>query len=198
MNPLEIFANISNLVSVYLANRNSVHTWWIGIIGGILYGVMFYEVKLYADVILQIFFILTNFYGWRAWLCGGANKEELPITRIAYRQLIAYVMLAAAVTFGHGFLLLKLTDASFPFVDSVILIFSIVAQFLLMKRKVESWIFWILVDLVAVPLYAAKELYLTSAIYFLFLINAVFGLLNWLKIRRAGQSIKTENYEAVS
>lgn len=187
MNPLEIFANIFNLASVILANRNNFHTWWIGIIGGVLYGVMFYEVKLYADVILQIFFILTNIYGWWAWIYGSAEQKELPITRIDFKNLILFGASAIVLTAGHGFLLHSLTDASFPFVDSVILIFSIVAQFLLMRRKLESWCFWILVDLVAVPLYAAKELYLTSAIYFLFLINAVFGLLNWLKLWRVEQ-----------
>lgn len=184
MTPLEIFANISNLISVFLANRNSVHTWWTGIIGTILFGVLFFEVKLYADVILQIFFIITNFYGWWAWLYGGEKRRELPISRIYLSQLIIFTILAIIITIGHGYLLHSLTDASFPFIDSIVLVFSIIAQFLLMKRKLESWYFWILVDVVACPLYAAKGLYLTSAIYFLFLINAVLGLINWLKIWR--------------
>jgi nicotinamide mononucleotide transporter len=185
MTLLEIFANIFNLVSVFLANRNNVHTWWIGIIGGVLYGVMFYQVKLYADVILQVFFILTNLYGWWAWLRGGAESEELPITRVGFGQLILFSTAAIILTIGHGFLLHSLTDASFPFVDSTVLVLSIIAQFLLMRRKLESWIFWIIVDMIAVPLYAAKDLYLTSAIYFLFLLNAVWGLLNWLKLWRS-------------
>lgn len=185
MSLLEIFANLFNLISVFLANRNSVHTWWIGIIGGVLYGAMFYEVKLYADVILQVFFILTNLYGWWAWLHGGAEREELPITRVAVRQLLLFAVLAITLTAGHGFLLYRLTDASFPFIDSTILVLSIIAQFLLMRRKLESWIFWIIVDVIAVPLYSAKGLYLTSAIYFLFLINAVWGLINWIKIWRS-------------
>ena len=182
MTLLEIFANLFNLISVFFANRNIVHTWWIGIIGGVLYGVMFYEVKLYADVILQIFFVLTNLYGWWAWLHGGAMSEELPITRVAGSQLILFALLAISLTAGHGFLLYRLTDASFPFIDSAVLVLSIIAQFLLMRRKLESWIFWIIVDVIAVPLYAAKGLYLTSAIYFLFLLNAVWGLINWRKI----------------
>jgi nicotinamide mononucleotide transporter len=184
MSLLEIFANLFNLASVFLANRNSVHTWWIGIIGGVLYGVMFYEVRLYADVILQVFFILTNFYGWWAWLHGGAAREELPITRVAFKSLGMFAGLAIVLTAGHGFLLHSLTDASFPFIDSTVLVLSIIAQFLLMRRKLESWIFWIVVDAIAVPLYGAKELYLTSAIYFLFLLNAVWGLINWYKIWR--------------
>jgi nicotinamide mononucleotide transporter len=184
MTPLEIFANIFNLISVFLANRNNVHTWWTGIIGTILFGFTFFEVKLYADVILQVFFIITNIYGWWIWLYGGADKSELPISRINIKQLIFFGILA---TIGHGYLLHSLTDASFPFIDSIVLVFSIIAQFLLMKRKLESWYFWILVDAVACPLYAAKELYLTSAIYFVFLILAVWGLLNWLKIWRSTQ-----------
>lgn len=194
MNPLEIFANLFNLISVFLANRNNIHTWWIGIIGGILYGVMFYEVKLYADVILQVFFVLTNIYGWWAWLHGGANKQELPITRVKIWQLILFAVLAVILTVGHGYLLHSLTDASFPFIDSIILVFSIIAQFLLMQRKLESWCFWIIVDAVAVPLYAAKDLYLTSAIYFLFLLNAVWGLVNWWKIWRSTNfGVETQN-----
>ncbi len=185
MSLLEIFANIFNLISVFLANRNSVHTWWIGIIGGVLYGVMFYEVKLYADVILQVFFILTNFYGWWAWLHGDKKNEELPITQVAVKQLMLFGLLAVFLTAAHGFLLLKLTDASFPFIDSTILVLSIIAQFLLMRRKLESWIFWIIVDVIAVPLYAAKGLTLTSAIYFLFLLNAIWGLVNWNRIRNS-------------
>lgn len=185
MSLLEIVANLFNLVSVFLANRNSVHTWWIGIIGGVLYGVMFYEVKLYADVILQVFFILTNVYGWWAWLRGGTESEELPITRVGLKPLAMFAGLAIVLTAGHGFLLHSLTDASFPFIDSTILVLSIIAQFLLMRRKLESWIFWIAVDLIAVPLYAAKGLYLTSAIYFLFLLNAVWGLINWRRIWRS-------------
>lgn len=187
MTPLEIFGNIFNLISVFLANRNNFHTWWTGVIGGILYGVMLFEVKLYADVILQFFFIITNLYGWWAWLYGGEQKTELPISRIKITHLFLFISAAICITAAHGFLLYKLTDASFPFTDSVVLVFSITAQFLLMRRKLESWYFWILVDAVACPLYAAKELYLTSAIYFLFLIMAVFGLLNWLKIWRSYQ-----------
>jgi nicotinamide mononucleotide transporter len=188
MNPIEFFANLFNLLSVFLANRNSFHTWWTGIIGTILLGILFYEVKLYADVILQVFFILTGIWGWWNWRYGGRKKTELPITRVGWQQLFIFGILAVLLTIGHGSLLHTLTDASFPFIDSIILVCSIIAQFLLMKRKLESWYFWILVDSVAVPLYAAKELYLTSSIYSVFLILAIWGLLHWRRIWVSEQS----------
>lgn len=187
MNLIEIFANLFNLASVFFANRNSFHTWWTGIIGTILLGILFFEVKLYADVILQIFFILTGIWGWWNWLYGGKEKSELPISRVNLNQLLLFAVLAIVLTIAHGFMLHTLTDASFPFIDSIILVCSIIAQFLLMKRKLESWYFWILVDVIAVPLYAAKELYLTSAVYFIFLILAIWGLLHWQKIWRTEQ-----------
>lgn len=182
MNPIEISANLFNLVSVFLANRNSVHTWWIGIIGTALFAVLFYEVNLYADVTLQIFFISTSFYGWWKWLNGGINHDELNIEKVARNSLLLYILIALLVLVSYGSLLYYLTDASYPYIDSVILVFSVLAQLLLMSRKLETWYFWIIVDLVAVPLFASKGLYLTSAIYFGFLINAFFGLKNWKRI----------------
>jgi nicotinamide mononucleotide transporter len=185
MTPLEISANFFILVSVFLANRNSIHTWWTGIIATILFGFLFYEVKLYADVTLQIFFTVTSVYGWWKWLRGGSEKQQLPITRAKISILLIFTTVAVLLTFGYGFLLFNLTDASYPFVDSTVLFFSILAQFLLMERKLETWIFWIVVDLIAVPLFASKELYLTAVIYFAFLLNAVWGLVYWIKIYRS-------------
>ena len=184
MNPLEITSNLVNLISVFFANRNSVHTWWTGIIGSILFGFLFFEVKLYADVTLQIFFIITGIWGWWNWVHGAKKEKELPITRVSFYKLLIFILISVAVTFGYGFLLFRLTDASYPFTDSIILVFSILAQLLLMERKLENWIFWILVDVVAVPLYTSKELYLTAFIYFVFFINAIWGLFHWLKLYR--------------
>jgi nicotinamide mononucleotide transporter len=186
MTLLEIFANLFNLVSVFLANRNSVQTWWTGIIGTALFAALFYETKLYADVTLQIFFILTSILGWWNWRRDRQNAE-LPISRVKIINLVLFVAAAIGLTFGYGFLLFRLTDASYPFVDSSVLFFSIVAQFLLMRRKLEHWYFWILVDAIAVPLYASKELYLTAVIYFAFLVNAVWGFIHWRKLMRLQQ-----------
>lgn len=185
MSPLELTANIFNLASVFLANRNKVHTWWVGIIGTALFAVVFYQVKLYADVTLQIFFIATSIYGWRNWVSGGVNKTELPITRITLTALTCCFLASIVVVASYGFLLFRMTDASYPYIDSMVLIFSVVAQLLLMARKLETWIFWILVDIIAVPLFASKELYLTAIVYFGFLVNAVFGLINWARLYRS-------------
>jgi nicotinamide mononucleotide transporter len=182
MSPLELVANVANLLGIFLASRNNIHTWWIGIIGCTLFGVMFYEAKLYADVTLQIFFVITSIYGWKQWLAGPAKVR--PITLAGFKTCALFTLISLVLTGVYGTLLHSFTDASFPFLDSIILTFSIMSQLLLMQRKLENWIGWLLVDAIAVPIYAAKGLYLTSVIYGVFFINAIYGLYHWRKLYR--------------
>jgi nicotinamide mononucleotide transporter len=182
MSQLEIISNIFNLAAVWLARKNSVHNWWVGIIGSILYGIMFYEAKLYADVALQIFFVLTSIYGFYLWKNGGTNNTELPIAKYHFAKHALLSLAALAATAGYGALLHYFTDASYPFVDSTVLMFSILAQFLLMARVLSNWNFWILVNLISIALYWSKDLKLTSFVYLIFLINALFGLQTWKKL----------------
>lgn len=186
---LEIVSNLFNLISVFLARKNNIHTWWTGILGCVLFGLLFYESKLYADSILQIFFIITSIAGWINWKKGDLATDELPITRVNPKKLFITIFISAILTTTHGYLLHRYTDASYPFVDSAILMLSITAQFLLMERKLENWYFWILVNLIAVPLYYLKDLKLTSAIYLLFLFNAIWALISWKKILKQNEKI---------
>ena len=184
---LEIVGNIFTVWCVFLAARNNKQTWVIGTIGCILFGIMFYGVKLYADATLQIFFIITNVIGYWSWKHGSGSKE-LQISRVKLKGLASiYFPLAVITAIGYGMILHLFTDASAPFIDSVVLTFSVVGQFLLMRRKLESWIFWIIVDLVSVPLFAYKGLYITSAVYFVFLLNAFYGFWKWQKEYKAGK-----------
>jgi nicotinamide mononucleotide transporter len=200
MSPLELSANVFNLLSVWFSARNNVHTWWSGIVGCALYGWLFVDVKLYADVTLQGFFIASCVIGWWNWKRGGARAEgtgaqpaaveagasqapdELPITHVAPLAalgLTAFAMIAAA---GYGWLLLTLTSAANPFIDSMVLTLSILAQLLMVARKIETWPVWFVVDCIAVPLYASKGLYLTAGVYAFFLVLVVMGWVRWSRL----------------
>lgn len=179
MSPLEIAANFFNLLSVWFSARNSVHTWWSGIVGCALYAVLFTDVKLYADVSLQFFFVGSCIVGWWAWLRGGRNRTPLPITRVRPLIALGLAVLAASAAGGYGLLLVTWTDASYPFIDSAVLALSILAQLLMVARKIESWPVWLVVDLIAVPLYASKGLWLTAGVYAFFLVLVVMGWLRW-------------------
>lgn len=182
---LEIFANSINLVSIALATRNSIHTWWSGILGCALFGWLFFSSQLYADVTLQVFFIITSALGWWHWIHHRGNREVRPITRTAPSELAVTVPLAVFATLGYGWLLHRFTDAYAPFVDSAVLALSVTAQLLLMRRKVETWAFWFLANTLAVGVFASRELWITAFFYALFWINAPIGFLRWHRELRA-------------
>ncbi len=178
---VEIAANAFNALSIVLAARNNLQTWWTGIIGCVLFVIVFFNAKLYADVTLQIFFIVTSFIGWWSWLRRN-HGEILQVRHV--RPLPLFLMLAVGilVTVFYGWLLHRFTDAYAPFFDSVILVFSVLGQLLLMWRRYESWCCWLLVNSIAVPLYAHRGLTITAILYTAFWINAVIALVRWRKL----------------
>lgn len=184
MTPLEIAANLFATVSIALAARNSLHTWWIGIVGSLLFGVLFVQTQLYADATLQLFFIATSLWGWRHWR-QGPQGQTAPVQRTAARSLVAMVVAALVVTVIYGSLLKHWTDAYAPFVDSAVLAFSVVAQLLLMQRRLETWPTWLLVNTLSVPLFASRGLSLTAVLYAAYWVNACYGWWHWQGQRRA-------------
>ena len=178
---LEIVANTVNLVAIVLATRNSIHTWWTGILGCLLFGWLFFASQLYADVTLQIFFIITSAVGWWHWLHHRGHRESRPVTRSAPGELILSVPIGGLAALGYGWLLHRFTDAYAPFVDSAVLALSVAGQVLLMRRKLETWIFWFLANTFAVVLFSSRELWITAFFYTLFWFNAPIGLFRWFR-----------------
>lgn len=181
--PVELLANALTAVSILLAARNSVHTWWTGILGCLFFGLTFYRAALYADLTLQVFFIATSAIGWWHWLHGGAGGA-LPVARTTRRELGAALLAAGVVTAAYGALLSRFTDAYAPFLDSAVLALSVVAQLFLMRRRVENWPVWLLVNSIAVPLFASRGLHLTAALYAAYWVNAWFGWWRWHRLQR--------------
>lgn len=179
MTALEIAANAFNAAAILLAGRNSVHTWWTGVAGCALFGVLFLEVRLYADATLQLFFIATSIYGWWAWLRGGPSQGTMPIRRAGTRLVAAAALAGVAVTLGYAWLLARFTDAVWPLPDSAVLAFSVLGQLLLMGRRLENWWCWLVVNSIAVPLYASRGLVVTAILYAGFWLNAVVALRHW-------------------
>lgn len=177
MTTLEIAANAVTTISIVLAARNSIHTWWTGIIGAVLFGMLFYQNQLYADVALQGFFAATSVVGWWRW--RGAIGAPLPVTYTGWRLLVLAGVGGIIVALAYGTLLQRYTDAYAPFWDSLVLVASVIAQVLLINRKFESWYVWLAVNTLAAPLYASRGLWLTSALYVAYWINALFALKRW-------------------
>lgn len=186
--PLELAANAFTAAAIVLAGRNNVHTWWTGIVGCTLFALLFSHSRLYADVLLQVFFIATGAWGWWTWLRGAAGKP-LPITRAPVASLLWMVPAGLAATAAYGALLHAYTNAYAPFLDSAVLVFSVIGQFLMMQRRIENWAFWLLVNTIAAPLYFSRGLYLTAALYAGFWINAIASWLWWRRLAAQQDSV---------
>lgn len=169
----EIFANILTVLCIILAGQNSKLTWPVGIVACSFFGVLFYDSKLYADSMLQLFFIVTSIYGWINWHMRSDIKS------LSGEDLAMYSVLGLAGAATYGLTLHRYTDAYAPFIDSLVLAFSVVAQFLLMGRYKATWVFWILVNVISVPLFFSRELYLTSGLYLAFLFHAIYAMRKW-------------------
>jgi nicotinamide mononucleotide transporter len=187
MTRLEVAANAVNALSIILAGRNSAHTWWSGILGCALFGALFFQAQLYADATLQLFFIGTSAAGWWAWL-RGASGRELPIRATRIRLMVIMSGAAILVALMYGWALHRYTDAWQPFADSLVLTGSVLAQLLLMARRIETWPCWLAVNTLSVPLFWSRGLHLTAALYAFFWLNAAVSLVHWRRLMRAARS----------
>ncbi|NUN68701.1 MAG: nicotinamide mononucleotide transporter [Bacteroidetes bacterium] len=183
----EIVAVVLGLISVYLVTKENVWCYPLGIISVFLYIFIFYEVKLYADMGLQVFFIILQAYGWYEWLYGGAGRTELQVTRVPRSGWLWSALFVVAGTAALGATLHQLTDASLPYVDSFLAVLSMAAQWMMARKHLENWTLWIAVNIGSIGMYGVKGLYVTMVLYAVYLGLAVYGYREWR--RSLGQSL---------
>jgi nicotinamide mononucleotide transporter len=176
---LEIAAAVILLVSVALSAIENIWSWPTAIIGVALYIVVFYQAKLYADMGLQFIYVVINIYGWWKWLHGGGDEGALHVSRAPLRILIAGSLIACAGAAGFGFFFQHFTDASFPFADSALSWFSLLAQYLMARKYIENWHLWIALDVFYIAMYINKHLYVTAGLYAAFIVPCVLGVVQW-------------------
>ena len=185
MSAFEVVGTVAGVLSVLLTVRQSLWCWPVGIVSVAAYAVLFFQIRLYADAALQVFYVATGFYGWYAWRYGGAGRSELPVRTLSGRQRLALALLLTPVVVVVTAALRTWTDASLPFWDTLASSLSVAAQLLLMRKVLENWLLWIVVDLMSIGIYVAKGVYLTSALYAVYLLLAILGWRAWRRVRGA-------------
>lgn len=176
---LEIVATATGLVSVWLTARENIWAWPVGLVNVACFFFMFEEAKLYADMMLQVFFFLLSVYGWIVWLTKRGGADVRPTRRITVSFAVILGVLTVAVAWAWGYVLQAYTDASIPYADALIATLSLAAQFLLSSKVLENWLVWIAVDVLSIGMYAYKELYALAFLYVIFLLIAVSGYVSW-------------------
>lgn len=191
MTIIEGAAVVFGLICVWLTVRQNIWCWPTGLVQVALYIFIFYQVKLYSDLILHLVYVGLQIYGWYHWLHGGKNRAPLPVSTLGSRSRIAWPLLVIAGTSGWGYLMANFTDAAVPYGDAFTTVASLIAQWLMVRKRLESWLFWIAVDVVAIGIYWHKSLYLTSGLYAVFLVLATIGWFEWRKTLVSDQVVRT-------
>lgn len=182
---IEATAAVFGLICVWLTIRQNIWCWPTGLIQVVLYIFIFYHVKLYSDLILHVVYVVLQIYGWYHWLHGGQSRGGLPVSTLTYRAKIAWLFVVIAGAAAWGYLMATFTDAAIPYGDAFTTVASLAAQWLMARKRIESWFFWIAVDVVAIGIYWYKNLVLTAGLYAVFLVLATIGLLAWRQSLRA-------------
>lgn len=185
MGGMEIAAALLGIVNVVLVVRRSTWNYPFGILMVALYFFVFWDAKLYSDALLQIFFFVIQMYGWWAWVHARHVDHGVAVAWMLRRQRLPWLAGTAVAVALWGSGMARFTDAAAPFVDATTAGLSIAAQCLQSLRRVESWMLWIAVDVIAIGLFAWKGLFVTSALYALFFMLAAIGLFEWRRRARS-------------
>ncbi|MFJ2986334.1 nicotinamide riboside transporter PnuC [Collimonas sp. NPDC087041] len=179
MSALEIVAVIVSALAVWLTARRHLWCWPIGLVSVLLYARIFFEAKLYSDLLLQLIFAVMQLYGWWQWHKANTEQHEILPQRLPLSGWISGMLIGAAGSVLLGYVMARFTDAHIPWLDSALTGFSLVAQFWMARKYVANWWLWIAVDIIYVGVYIYKDLYLTAGLYAGFIVLAIIGLRNW-------------------
>lgn len=170
------------LAYVVLAARENTWCWAWGILSAGLWAYAdFACYNLWVDGLLQVFYLVMGVWGWFSWKRGPDKAGELPVSSLSLRSHLPFVLAGLAFTFVLGFVFKSWTPTSFPFADAFITSFSILATWLTIRKVLESWLYWIFFDALAIGLFWAKDALLVAVVMLVYTGFAIFGYFNWRK-----------------
>ena len=181
---LELFAVTMNILSVIYAKRNSILVYPTGLIGTGIFVYILYNFSLLGDMIINFYFVLMSIYGWYYWAQkkDGQTLNNVSRTSIKEYYFILILGITSLLSIYLVYNFYDKWDSWTAYVDTITTAIFFVAMYLMARRKVESWIFWIIGDVITIPLYFYKGLTISSIQYLIFLILAILGYISWKKI----------------
>lgn len=184
LSPIESFAVLLAIGYLILAIRQNIWCWLCASISTAIYVYLFLGARLYMESFLNIFYFVVALYGWYFWYSGRPDDSELPVSVWPRSVHAAALAAIAAVSLTSGFLLDRFTDAAFPYVDSMTTWSAIWATFLVARKVLENWWYWLVIDTVSVFIYWSRDLQLTSLLFVIYVLLVPAGLLSWTRSYR--------------
>jgi len=182
-NYVEVIAASLGLIAIYLQIKQKVIYWPVSIVLVSLYIAVYIKAKLYADMSLQVYYLVISFYGWYFWIFGKKKKssEKVIVSRASKKVLLLSFIASIVFFIGISQILIYFTDSDVPYLDAFTTSLSFVATWMLARKIIENWLIWIVVDAVSAGLYIYKGLYPTTVLFVVLTVLAVVGYREWMK-----------------
>ena len=184
MTPAEIVAVVMAVAYLLLAIRQNIWCWFCAGISTAIYVWLFFEAKLYMESGLNAFYFAMAIYGWYVWMSGRSEGHERPVTVWSVQTHVVAIVIVAFTSAASGYLLDTRTDAAFPYIDSMTTWGAIWATFLVARKVLENWWYWLVIDIASVFIYWTRDLELTSMLFVLYVIMIPFGIVSWSRSMR--------------
>ena len=190
-NWIEIVGVTTGLAYIYLSVKQNIWCWLFGIISSALYLFVFFNSKIYADMLLQAYYVVMGVYGWIHW--AGADrldkKTQVPVLRLNLKEAIGLLAVTLVLFVGIALFLIYFTDSTIPWIDAFTTSFSFTATWMLARKILEHWLIWVVVNTVSIALYFYRGLYPTIILFVILTILAVIGYIEWKKEWEKGKTM---------
>ena len=175
---IETAAVLLSIIYVILAAKQNIWCWAFAAISVVLYIYICFTSELFAETILQFFYLGMAGYGYYNW---NESNRGLKVSQWAASKHLLLILLGAIAAFLIGFYFTTYTNAKMPIVDSFTTVFAVIATYMMTKKVLENWLYWIVIDIVSIYLYFNRDLHLTSLLFIVYTLIAIFGYLSWLR-----------------
>ena len=181
----EIIAVLALISYVILAARENRACWPLAFIGSGIYIIIFYQYQLYMYTALNIFYVVMAIYGWFSWKKDNSDTEKskkLVINKWSLKNHLYGLLVIGLLTIISGLYLDKIINTEYPYLESFTTWGSLLATWMVVKKILENWLYWISLDCLSIYLYSNKELYFTAALFSIYIIISIYGYINWINI----------------
>lgn len=181
---IEILSVMTSFLCLIGISKQKTWAWPISIISATLFLITFLNVRLYSEVSLQVIYIIQGFYGWYTWKNNESNAKSM-ITSLTIVKTLQITLVTFLIGIIIGFFINENTDCSQPYLNTIIACFSLVANWLMIKKHLEAWLFWVIVNILGLEMFLQEGMYLSLGLYVIFMVVSIKTFLSWNKITKA-------------
>lgn len=179
LSPWEACAVLLAIAYLLLAVRENILCWYCALFSTTIFTFLFWDVSLLMESALNVYYMIMAIYGWQQWKFGGSKKSGVFISTIGPAKNILIITTILMLTLVSGWLLSQHTSAAWPYVDSFTTWASVVTTFMVAKKILQNWLYWLVIDGISIPLYIDRGLYLTALLFMVYIVIVVIGYVNW-------------------